>query len=366
MVSLSMNSAAQSRASALLSVQQDGKNSAASLLAGTSSSNSTRINGQSTTGTAASAGATAPASRASSQAAGQTARAASSATSAASQISLPLPGSTIGGTVIDEASSRMNRDAFLVFSMLGIPADRAREMAQELSGATNNITNPDGLNASMRNFDGQISNLSLVASSVELNFSQTNMTSFTNVGGGTSVSVTDFQMHVEQVRIEISNVIQEDPLILDLDGNGIDITSLRDGAVFDLDGDGTKDRVAWVAGNDALLALDKNKNGQIDDGTELFGDQNGAKDGFAELATYDDNADGTIDAQDKVFSSLILLHADGSQSSLADEGITSIRVSAITPLSQRLIGGTLAAQGDFVRDDGSLGKTGEVLLDMQA
>ncbi|WP_073955459.1 hypothetical protein [Thalassospira sp. TSL5-1] len=363
MTSLGIHSAAQSRANALLMPPQGAKKGIEQL---TSSVTATRENlvsrgqtarQQQTGGSSGSNPGSHPSLRE---------LEASVRAEIASSVSQMRPMSVSGSGVIDDASSRMSRDVLIIFTMLGIPLDKAREMAQQLSDTASNVANPDDLQASLRNFDLQDRNLSLIASSIEINFSQTDLQMTSQNGTITGVSVTDFQLRIEQIRMEISNVTQQDPLILDLDGNGIDITSLRDRAIFDLDGDGRKDRAAWITGKDALLALDKNKNGKIDDGKELFGDQNGAKDGFAELATYDDNGDGSIDAQDKVFSSLILLHADGSQSSLADEGITSIRVSAITPLSQRLIGGTLAAKGEFVRDDGSVGTTGEVLLDMQA
>ncbi|WP_114089117.1 hypothetical protein [Thalassospira profundimaris] len=363
MVSLGIHSAAQSRASALLVSQQGAKKGIEQL---TGSATATRENlasrgqtarQQQTSGSSGSNPASHP---------GLREREASVRAEIASSVSQIRPMSVSGSDVIDDASRRMNRDALIVFTLLGFPPEKARNMAEDLSDTASNIAPPDGLNTALRNFSRQSGNLSLVASSIELNFSQTNLQMASQNGTITGVSVTEFQLRIEQIRMEISNVTQQDPLILDLDGNGIDITSLRDGAIFDLDGDGRNDRVAWITGKDALLALDKNKNGKIDDGKELFGDQNGAKDGFAELATYDDNGDGTIDAQDRVFSSLILLHADGTQSSLADEGITSLRVSAITPLSERLIGGTLAAKGEFVRDDGSVGTTGEVLLDMQA
>jgi len=367
MVSLNLNNAAQGRASSLVSLQQNSATASATALKvsetrGQASASIVRNAAQST-----SARLSLSATGNSNNTPGATATPGGDAVS--SQISklLHLSGSG-GGEVINDASRRMNRDALIVLAMLGIPPAKAREMADQLTGAAtaDSIGSEANFKSSLAQ-SGQASNgFSLVASSVELQFSQTSLQASSSNGGSTRISVSDLQVRVSQIRMEIGNVTQQDPLILDLDGNGIDITSLRDGAVFDLDGNGTATQAAWVTGNDALLALDKNKNGKIDDGRELFGEQNGATDGFAELATYDDNNDGTIDAQDKVFSSLILLHADGSQSSLQDEGISSIRLSAITPLSQRLVGGTLAAEGQFERDDGSIGKVGEVLLDMEA
>ena len=157
-----------------------------------------------------------------------------------------------------------------------------------------------------------------------------------------------------------------DPLVFDLDGNGVDLTSADTGVFFDMDGDGTRDKTAWVGGGDAVLALDRNGNGQIDDGRELFGEQNGAADGFAELARFDQDGSGTIDAKDAVFNSLILLHADGGMTRLKDEGITGIRLDIAVPLNapaeQRSAGGFIASQSEFTRADGSRGNVADVLL----
>jgi hypothetical protein len=162
---------------------------------------------------------------------------------------------------------------------------------------------------------------------------------------------------------------QVDPLVFDLDGNGVDLTTAENGVYFDMDADGTRDKTAWVSGGDALLALDRNGNGRIDDGSELFGEQNGATDGFAELARFDQDGSGTIDAKDAVFNSLILLHADGGMSRLRDEGITGIRldiaVGLDAPEEQRLAGGVIASQSEFTRTDGRRGTVADVLFDVK-
>jgi hypothetical protein len=90
---------------------------------------------------------------------------------------------------------------------------------------------------------------------------------------------------------------------------------------FDLDGDGTKDQIGWVSGQAGFLALDLNKNGQVDSGRELFGDATrqpsgmgpGAVNGFEALRQYDANHDSVIDRQDPVFSDLLVwFDRDGS------------------------------------------------------
>ena len=102
-----------------------------------------------------------------------------------------------------------------------------------------------------------------------------------------------------------------DPLILDLDGNGLETVGLAANIHFDHDGDGVLTKTGWVGKDDALLVWDRNANGRIDTGAELFGDftplPNGtlAPNGFAALAALDSNGDDTYlfgrsDGQDTV------------------------------------------------------------------
>lgn len=157
-----------------------------------------------------------------------------------------------------------------------------------------------------------------------------------------------------------------DPLVLDIAGNGFSTRGAASQVLFDLDGDGRLDRISAPSGDDALLAWDRNGNGRIDDGRELFGDQHGAANGFAELARFDDNGDGRIDANDPVFDQLLLLHfsADGQQQlqSLKEAGIRSIDLNA-RDLNQAL--GTydeIAQIGRFEFEDGRSGVAADLLL----
>ena len=105
------------------------------------------------------------------------------------------------------------------------------------------------------------------------------------------------------------------PIIIDVAGNGFNLTNLADGVMFNITGFG-REPLGWTRADsdDSFLALDLNANGLIDNGAELFGNftvQPTPKDGierngFAALAVFDYNADGKIDSDDSVYSELRL------------------------------------------------------------
>lgn len=184
--------------------------------------------------------------------------------------------------------------------------------------------------------------------------------------GDTAIDVSFQSVSFTYVERTVVGLVvgREDPLILDMAGDGFALAP--NAATFDLDGDGRAERTAWVRGDDALLAFDRDGDGRITSGRELFGDQNGAADGFAELARYDDNGDGAIDADDAIYPSLLLLREGGDVTRLADEGVARIRLDLVKPLNRTVEGGLWVAASVFERGDGSRGTVGEALLDTYA
>jgi hypothetical protein len=133
------------------------------------------------------------------------------------------------------------------------------------------------------------------------------------------------------------------PLILDLDGDGVETVSIQQGVLFDHDGNGLAERTGWAGKDDGLLVWDRNGNGQIDSGRELFGNNAAlsgggfAGSGFAALADLDGNHDGRIDIADGLFSQLRVWkdtdsdgHVDaGELLTLDSAGVQSLSASFI-------------------------------------
>ncbi|WP_143019444.1 beta strand repeat-containing protein [Mesorhizobium qingshengii] len=185
----------------------------------------------------------------------------------------------------------------------------------------------------------------------------------TTLGGLTAITAADIVVYNSAT----------DPIILDLNHDGFAFSDVSHGVQFDINGDGTKDQVAWNTSNDGMLAVDLNHDGKIDDGTELFtptfGGGNFAS-GAAALASLDSNHDGVIDHDDAAFSSLLIwkdANANGTSdagelSHLADNGIVSISLAATATVGE-IDGQTVTGNGTFQMADGTTGNYVEVELD---
>jgi hypothetical protein len=132
---------------------------------------------------------------------------------------------------------------------------------------------------------------------------------------------------------------------------------------FDLDADGTDEQVPDAVAGTAFLVLDRNGNGVLDDGGELFGPATG--DGFAELAAFDADGNGWIDEADPGYTRLgLATSAQGPLASLTDRGVGAIGLASVaspyTFTSGDRISGILRSTGIWLGENGSAGTVQQV------
>ncbi len=172
------------------------------------------------------------------------------------------------------------------------------------------------------------------------------------------------------INLEFSIEEPRDPLVIDLDGDGIELVSLDDSsAYFDLDGDGYAELTGWVSSDDGLLAIDRDGNGVIDDISELFGSSD--QTGYEELQAFDTNGDGVVNNLDANFGDLLLwqdFDGDGiSQeyelSTLDEAGIVELSLST-TDVDLTVEGNAVIETADVTFSDGSTTQSWEVLFNM--
>ncbi len=182
-----------------------------------------------------------------------------------------------------------------------------------------------------------------------------------------SLDLTMQRSHSEQNSRHLINGKVVDPLVINLDGQQV---ALREGSVsFDLNGDGQTEQVHFVNQGSAFLALDKNGDGSINSGKELFGPNSG--DGFQDLAAFDDDRNQVIDENDAVFSQLRLFNKDSDGNdqltSLAESGIGAIFLqNTATPFAlkdqQNQLQAQVRSSGVFLYESGKAGAVQQVDL----
>jgi hypothetical protein len=158
----------------------------------------------------------------------------------------------------------------------------------------------------------------------------------------------------------------KDPLVINFDGKGIAFSHF--GVEMDVDMNGEKETVSRLASGSGYLALDRNANGRIDDGSELFGPRTGS--GFSELAAYDLDQNGWIDAGDYIYKHLKVLQykEDGSSEVLAlsETGVGAIYLGAAEGSYQVKhawkLAGAIQRSSVYVNENGKVGVIHEVDL----
>lgn len=152
-----------------------------------------------------------------------------------------------------------------------------------------------------------------------------------------------------------------DPLVINLEGNPASFSDQT--FFFDLDGDGKEEELSQLQKGSGFLALDKNHDGIINDGSELFGTKSG--DGFKDLAAYDEDGNGWIDEDDSIFDDLKIWTMDEKGNSrlisLREAGVGAIYLGNIgTEFSLKEQGtnntqGIIRSTGVFLKENGEAG-----------
>lgn len=216
-----------------------------------------------------------------------------------------------------------------------------------------------------------VTNMKVLSLGQETYFEESESTSFSTTG---TVKTADgreinFNVNVGMSRefqayyredLELASFTFCDPLVINLD---TDVAQLEDQTFyFDIDGDGEQDEVSQLGAGSGYLALDKNGDGIINDGRELFGTASG--NGFADLARYDEDGNGWIDENDAVWDKLKIWTKDENGKdvlyTLADKGVGAICLqNASTDFTQiGADGQTLGAirnTGVFLYENGNVG-----------
>lgn len=151
-----------------------------------------------------------------------------------------------------------------------------------------------------------------------------------------------------------------DPLAISFDGTLPKLTDEK--YSFDLDFDGREDQISFLTKGSGFLALDKNGDGKINDGSELFGTQSGS--GFKDLAVYDQDNNGWIDENDDIFDGLRVWTKDDEGNdeliALGEKGIGAIFLGSVASRFDILgsdfeKNGVIRESGIYLNEDGSAG-----------
>ena len=165
----------------------------------------------------------------------------------------------------------------------------------------------------------------------EYEYSEVSINADINTREGLSIQVSlsiTMERHYQQSSLQALQAqgYLVDPLVINFGGDTVALSSQR--TRFDLDNDGQTELIPTLTSQSAYIGLDKNNDGIINNGSELFGP--GSGNGFQELAYYDDDHNGFIDANDRVFSQLLAFRPGDSQlQSLQSLGVNALYLGAV-------------------------------------
>lgn len=202
-------------------------------------------------------------------------------------------------------------------------------------------------------------------------YEESEYTSFSTTGNVKTADGREININVEvnmsrrftqyfSDEIQIQKINTCDPLVLNFDGAAAELSDQK--FFFDLDVDGEKESISKLSSGSGYLALDKNEDGTINDGSELFGTKSG--DGFKDLASYDEDHNGWIDENDSIWNKLKIWcqNEDGSSAlyTLAEKGVGAVSLkNADTEFSinneKNDTNGIIRKTGIFLYENGNVG-----------
>ena len=205
----------------------------------------------------------------------------------------------------------------------------------------------------------------------QLNYMEQEQTSFFSQGFAKTEDgrVIDFDLRLEmsrafldysQIRIPMLSNVLCDPLVINVDNA---CANLSDQTFrFDLDGDGEEDDISYLNKGSGFLALDRNEDGVINDGSELFGVKSG--NGFEDLREFDSDGNGWIDENDEVYAKLKVWYKNGE----GEEELVDLKTADVGAIflgheqtdfslygEQMKMNGMIRATGMFLRESGGAG-----------
>lgn len=170
----------------------------------------------------------------------------------------------------------------------------------------------------------------------------------------------------ESESIRAGDAAKVDPLVLNFGGNAAELTDTK--FAFDLDQDGTEEHISFVGSGSGILVFDRNQDGTVNDGGELFGPTSG--NGFEELSALDGDENGWIDENDPAYQDLSVWTRteDGADTltGLKAKNVGAIYLGNVQTQFDLMSGGTLNGQvartGIFAEEDGAVGTIQQVDL----
>lgn len=174
-------------------------------------------------------------------------------------------------------------------------------------------------------------------------------------------------METSQMEIQAGNAALIDPLVINWNGSAAELTGQK--ISFDLDMDGKEDQISFVKPGNGFLVLDKNEDGRINNGSELFGPTLG--NGFQELAIHDEDQNGWMDENDQIFNKLRIWTKDDAGNdrlfALGKAGVGAIYLGhADTPFqikdTSNELHGKIRTSGIYISENGKAGTIQQIDL----